>query len=79
MDMTKNHLQITSVRYFETRRGVGYECTTNIDGIKVWNDGMGGDTYIEPCKKARKMNLYDISEFDLEKLIDKYESACTQS
>tara|TARA_R100000329_G_scaffold135947_1_gene116471 strand:- start:749 stop:976 length:228 start_codon:yes stop_codon:yes gene_type:complete len=75
MNNAHNHLQITHVRYFETRRGLGYECKTNIEGIKVWNDGMGGDTYIEPCKKAREMNLYDISEFDLEKLIDKYESA----
>jgi len=75
MNNPQNHLQITHVRYFETRRGLGYECNTNIDGIKVWNDGMGGDTYIEPCKKAREMNLHDISEFDLEKLIDKYESA----
>ena len=75
MNNPHNNLQITHVRYFETRKGLGYECKTNIEGIKVWNDGMGGDTYIEPSKKAREMNLYDISEFDLEKLIDKYESA----
>lgn len=75
MNNPHNHLQITHVRYFETRRGLGYECNTNIDGIKVWNDGMGGGTYIERCKKAREMNLYDLSECDLEKLIDKYESA----
>ena len=67
-------LQITNVRSFKTRRGVGYECDTNIDGIKVWNDGMGGDTYIEPCKKAKEMKLYSISEFELEDLIDKYET-----
>jgi len=35
---------------------------------------MGGDTYIEPCKKAKEMNMYTISEFDLEKLIDTHES-----
>ena len=75
MNNPQSHLEITHVRYFDTRRGIGYECNTNIDGIKVWNDGMGGDTYIEPCKKARDMDLYTISEFDLEKLIDKYESA----
>jgi hypothetical protein len=67
-------LQITNVRYFKTRRGVGYECDTNIDGIKVWNDGMGGETYIERCKKAKEMKLYGISEFELEDLIDKYEA-----
>lgn len=72
--MNKSELKVTHVRYFETRRGVGYECRTNIDGITIWNDGMGGDTYIEPCKKAKEMNMYTISEFDLEKLIDTHES-----
>lgn len=72
--MNKSELKVTHVRYFETRRGVGYECRTNIDGINIWNDGMGGDTYIEPCKKAKEMNMYTISEFDLEKLIDTHES-----
>ena len=72
--MNKSELRVTHVRYFETRRGVGYECRTNIEGITIWNDGMGGDTYIEPCKKAKEMNMYTISEFDLEKLIDTHES-----
>ena len=71
--MTKAELKVTHIRYFDTRRGIGYECQTNIDGIKIWNDGDGGATYIEPCKKAKEMDMYTISEFDLEKLIDRYE------
>ena len=26
-------LKVTSVRYFETNKGIGYQCKTNIDGI----------------------------------------------
>jgi len=29
---------------------------------------------IEPCKKAKEMKLYSISEFELEDLIDRYEA-----
>jgi len=71
--MTKAELKVTHIRYFDTRRGIGYECQTNIDGIKIWNDGDGGATYIERCEKAKEMDMYTISEFDLEKLIDRYE------
>ena len=40
-------MKVTSVRYFTTNRGVGYQCQTNIKGIEIWNDGMGGATYID--------------------------------
>lgn len=67
-------LKVTSVRYFETRRGIGYECNTNIPTVQIWNDGNGGGTFIAPCIAAREMNLYKISESELESLIDKYEN-----
>jgi hypothetical protein len=41
----KANLKVTSVRYFETRRGLGYECKTNIPNVTIWNDGMAGGTY----------------------------------
>ena len=41
----KKQLKVTGVRYFETRRGLGYECKTNIKGLAIWNDGNGGGTY----------------------------------
>jgi len=74
-------LQVTSVRYFETRRGVGYECKTNVRGISIWNDGNGGQTFVDGNKYTqdysvvRKYNA-DYSDDQLEKLIDKYESIC---
>tara|TARA_R100001086_G_scaffold132219_1_gene68665 strand:+ start:4247 stop:4534 length:288 start_codon:yes stop_codon:yes gene_type:complete len=65
-------LKITKVRYFKTRRGVGYECNTNHPGVKVWNDGQGGETYLTETNPSR---LYDnLNEWDLEKLIDIYEN-----
>lgn len=67
-------LQVTSVRYFKTRRGIGYECQTNIRDVEIWNDGDGGPTFIAPSPEAKKLNLYNLSEEHLESLIDKYES-----
>ena len=40
------NLKVTSVKYFETRRGVGYTCKTNVKGVEIYNDGQGGDTYL---------------------------------
>lgn len=67
-------LQVTSVRYFETRRGIGYECETNIRDVVIWNDGDGGPTFIQPCIEAKKLKLYKLSEEHLESLIDNYEN-----
>jgi hypothetical protein len=64
-------MKVTSVRYFETRRGLGYQCKTNIKDIEIWNDGNGGGTYIDgDLKKLIK----EYSEWDLEDLIDEYEN-----
>jgi hypothetical protein len=35
-------LKVKGVRYFETFRGVGYEAITNVENVKIWNDGYGG-------------------------------------
>ena len=40
-------MKVTNVRYFKTNKGVGYQCKTNIKGIEICNDGMGGATYID--------------------------------
>ena len=40
-------MKVTSVRYFETNKGIGYQCKTNIKGIEICNDGNGGATYID--------------------------------
>jgi len=72
------HIKVTSVRYFETRRGLGYECQTNIPKIVIWNDGNGGGTYIERCIEAKDLKLYELEkEYQLESLIDEYENVKT--
>ena len=43
----EKQLKVTGVRYFKTRRGIGYECKTNIKGLLIWNDGNGGGTYLD--------------------------------
>lgn len=64
---------VKSVRYFETRRGLGYEAKT--DKGSIWNDGNGGATYFEAnYPKYQNNDFENLSESDLELLIDKYES-----
>lgn len=74
-------LQVTSVRYFETRRGLGYECKTNVRGISIWNDGNGGQTFVDGNEYTQDYSVVhkynaDYSDDQLEKLIDKYENIC---
>tara|TARA_R100000781_G_scaffold114057_1_gene83950 strand:+ start:1323 stop:1547 length:225 start_codon:yes stop_codon:yes gene_type:complete len=70
--MTK--LKVTSIRYFNTRRGLGYQCKTNVKGIEIWNDGNGGGTFIERTKAdAPKHYSLEYTEVELEMLIDKHE------
>ena len=70
----KNDLKVTGVRYYDTRRGIGYECTTNVDGVRIWNDGMGGITFIEATWSLIK-SYQHLNDNDLEKLIDAYENS----
>ena len=65
-------MKVTSIRYFQTNKGVGYQCQTNIDGVEICNDGMGGATYLDGAFKYTK-NFEHLSEWDLEDLIDEYE------
>lgn len=72
-------IKVTNIRYFDTRRGVGYECETNVKGLSIWNDGDGGSTYFESDRinlKGRDIGLLEriFDEDDLEKMIDQYES-----
>lgn len=60
-------LEVLKVRYFETRRGLGYECKTNHKDVTIWNDGLGGGTYIQGFFPAI------LSEGDLEIIISRYE------
>ena len=65
-------LKVTSVRYFETNKGIGYQCKTNIDGVEICNDGMGGATYLDGAFKYTK-DFEHLSEWKLEELIDEHE------
>ena len=68
-------MKVKSIRYFKTRRGLGYEAKT--DKGSIWNDGSGGCTYFEPDDKtissAEYTNLLKLTENELEHLIDIYE------
>tara|TARA_R100000900_G_scaffold132509_3_gene108959 strand:- start:160 stop:423 length:264 start_codon:yes stop_codon:yes gene_type:complete len=63
-------LKVTSYREFNTRRGVGYECKTNVKGIEIWNDGDGGGTFIE--NSERNDEYHHLTEYQLEILIDEF-------
>ena len=69
------NLEVSSIRYFETNRGIGYQAKTNLEGVKILNDGNGGETYIETeTPKRENKELYELSEWDLEALLDTFES-----
>jgi hypothetical protein len=69
-----NNLTVTSIRYFNTRKGIGYQAATNVGTI--YNDGNGGATYFRP--NIPKYTIKDFGEFifnekKLESFIDIYE------
>lgn len=64
-------MKVTSIRYFKTNRGVGYEAKTECGSIL--NDGDGGPTYFIGDTPEANKKYRDISEFDLEEFIDIYE------
>jgi hypothetical protein len=65
-------MRVKSIRYFKTRRGLGYEAKTEKGSI--WNDGNGGGTYFEAdYPKYKKIQFSHLTESDLEKMIDIYE------
>ena len=68
----REKLKITEIRYFETRRGVGYECQTNEDGVTIWNDGMGGMTFIQGTWSKIKRHQY-LRDIHLEEMMNEFE------
>lgn len=69
------NLEVSSIRYFETNRGVGYQAKTNLKGVEILNDGQGGETYLETqTPKRENKELYNLSEWELEALLDTFES-----
>lgn len=71
-------LKVTGIRYFETRRGLGYECRTNVRGISIWNDGNGGMTFVDGNEHTHYHNdvhLYNdkYTDQELEELINDFE------
>ena len=74
LNKMKEYLKVISVRYFNTRRGLGYEATTNKTNVIIWNDGNGGGTYIDHYYPYTKDLIGIMSdETYLENLIDEYE------
>lgn len=68
-------LEVTGIRYFETRRGVGFEAKTNHPSVVIWNDGNGGGTYVDrwvECSELRKA-IDALTEEQLDELLDIYE------
>ena len=65
-------INIKSIRYFKTRRGLGYE--VKCDEGTIWNDGNGGGTYFDADYPTyHNADFSHLTERDLESLIDKFE------
>ena len=70
-------LKVTRVRYFETHRGLGYECQTNVTGMRIINEGTGGCTWLQNHSgiKPTSKDWEKYTDAYLESLIDNYEEA----
>lgn len=69
-------LKVTGVKYFNTRRGIAYRCTTNIGGLTIENDGNGGGTYLFNYGRIDNMDYVRMyNENQLEELINEYEES----
>ena len=66
------NLKVTDIKYNETRRGISYIAKTNVKGVEIVNDGMGGATFLEGSWKDIKP-YNNLDESDLEALINVYE------
>lgn len=75
--MSKTKLKVTGVRYFQTRRGIGYQCSTNVKNVEIWNDGDGGGTHIPPHNTYTKP-YNELTGLELENLINEYERIMSQ-
>ena len=75
--MSKPELKVLSIRYFETRRGTGYQAKTNVDGVEIWNDGMGGCTFLEGDNAHKYKHLDWDGEDKMDELIDQFEKCET--
>jgi len=64
-------MKVKSIRYFETRRGLGYEAKTEFGTI--WNDGNGGSTYFEHNGTEQGKKFRNTSEDELEHYINVFE------
>ena len=64
-------MKVKSIRYFETNRGVGYEAKTGSGSIL--NDGDGGPTYFVGNTPEDQKFYSNLSEWDLEELLDVFE------
>ena len=65
-------LQVISVKYNKTRRGISYIAKTNINGVEIINDGMGGETFLDG-EWSKVKPYYNIDECELESLINDFE------
>ena len=72
--MSEPELKVLSIRYFDTRRGVGYQAKTNVDGVEIWNDGDGGCTFLDGENAHKYKHLDWDGEDKMDKLIDEFEN-----
>ena len=66
-------LHVISVKYNKTRRGISYIAKTNVKGVEIINDGMGGESFIDGKWDIVKP-YYNMEAIELESLIDDFEN-----
>ena len=70
--MRDTNMKVKEINYFKTNRGyVGYKATTDYGSIL--NDGDGGPTYFVGNTPEDQKFYSNLSEWDLEELLDVFE------
>lgn len=69
-------LKVTGIEYSNTRRGIAYTCTTNINGLTIENEGNGSGTFLFNYGKVENSDYVRMyKEHELEELINEYEES----
>ena len=50
-------IKVVNINYYETSRGVGFNAETNYGNVRIYNDGTGGMTQIEPPSAYKLLDL----------------------
>ena len=69
------NLEVTSIEYYETRRGIAFTAHTKNKDVIIYNDGDGSATYCRILSLDDNVRAYyKLMPSELDALIDEFEN-----